>query len=389
VGLTVFGWLQLALIPLLFAPPNGLAGPGPGDFVVVAPFFSLELVAPTWTAYVLVACAFLPLALRRRYPATVLITAVSAAGIYTLTRQPPVLISLAPVIAVYTAGTVFERRKLVVLTLIAIAIALPTSLYAQPLDRRAAETARWVALFAAAAAAGDATRNRRAYVAEVEQRAIEAERTRDEEARRRVEEERLRIARELHDVTAHSLSIIAVQAGAAEQVVERDPLAAKRALEAIRSTSKSSLDELRAILGVLRGSDYAAPLAPTGSIARIPELAAAVEETGVRVDVVLDGVGEVPAYAEVSAYRIVQEALTNVVRHANATRADVRVGRENDRLIVEVLDDGSGDAQVKAGHGLAGMRERAVALGGEFEAGPAPGGGFRVRAGIPLTGGAE
>jgi len=229
-------------------------------------------------------------------------------------------------------------------------------------------------------------------VAAVEQRAIDAERTREDEARRRVEEERLRIARELHDVTAHSLSIIALQAGAAEKAVYRDPDSAVAALKTIRATSKDSLDELRAMLGVLRGADEDAPLSPAGRLERLPELVAAVEQAGVRVtlDVVGD-LGDIPAYAGVSAYRIVQEALTNVARHANASSARVAVGREGDELVLEIADDGRGaTAQTVAeGHGIAGMRERVAALGGAFVAGPVAGGGFRVAARLPLAKGAQ
>lgn len=391
VGLTAFGWLQLALLPVFIGRPGGPGGPGPGDIVVVAPFFSMEFAAPTWIAYALVAVASLSLAWRRRFPVTVLLVASLAAGVYDATRQPPVLITLAPLLAIYTVGTLLERKKLIPLAGLAIMVALATSLVSEPPSRMATEAVRVMSLYAFAAALGDATRNRRAYIAEVEHRALEAERTRETEAARRVEEERLRIARELHDVTAHSLSIIAVQAGAAQQVVERDPAAAKRALETIRTTSKASLDELRAILGVLRGNDDAAPLAPAGSIARIAELAAVVEEAGVAVEVHVGDLGEVPAYAEVSAYRIVQEALTNVVRHAHARRAIVTLRKEGEALAIEVTDDGtSASAQTTAvpGHGIAGMRERVVALGGDFSAGPAAGGGFRVAATIPLSGGA-
>ena len=285
-------------------------------------------------------------------------------------------------------GTLLERKTLVRTALSTIVFALVVSLPGQPATRLLAEGVRVTAMFAFAAALGDATRNRRAYVAEVEERAAQAERTRDEEARRRVEEERLRIARELHDVTAHSLSIIAVQAGAAQRVVDSDPTAAKQALETIRTTSKSSLDELRAILGVLRGGDEGPPLAPAGSIARISELAATVESAGVHVEVETNGVDSLPAYADVSAYRIIQEALTNVVRHAGATEATVSLRVDGELLTVEVADDGTmtDAADATEGHGITGMRERVSALGGEFSAGPVSGGGFKVSARIPLVG---
>ncbi|MDZ4168292.1 MAG: sensor histidine kinase [Coriobacteriia bacterium] len=388
VAVLLFNWLQLAVIQIFLAgAPPGPGGPGPGDIVVVAPLFNTRVMAPTMLAFVLVAVACLPLVWRRRFPVSVVLISVVATSVYDLTRQPPILLMLAPLIALYTAGTFLERRRLVPLTVVAIAIALVTSLPGQPTGRVFAEAVRITALFAFAAAVGDATRNRRAYVAEVEQRALEAERSREENARRRVEEERLRIARELHDVTAHSLSIIAVQAGAATQVVESDPEGARQALEAIRATSKSALDELRAILGVMRGGEDEAPLAPAGSITRLGELTASVEQSGVSVDLKVGDVGDVPAYVEVSTYRIVQEALTNVVRHAGARLAVVAVDRSEDELTIVVTDDGVGaSVSDAAGHGITGMRERVAALGGAFSAGPAPGGGFRVTATIPLAG---
>jgi signal transduction histidine kinase len=386
-ALTAFGWMQLALVPIWMAGPGRGAHRPEG---VPVPFVSVPVAAPTWAAFALVALVSLPLAWRRRYPLAVLASTVLFAGLYDLLHQPPVLVTIAPLVALYTVGTLVNRRTLITHALSTAAFTLAVSIPFQPSGRMFAEAVRLVAMIAFAAALGDATRNRRAYVAEVEQRALEAERSREEEARQRVEEERLRIARELHDVTAHSLSIIAVQAGAAEKVVDRDPAAAKRALETIRATSKASLDELRAMLGVLRGNEDGAPLAPAGSVTRLGELAAAVEQAGVHVELNVGDLGDVPAYAEVSVYRIVQEALTNVVRHARASVAQVSLAREGDALVLEIADDGAGaSAGFSEGHGIAGMRERIAALGGEFSAGPRDEGGYLVRAAIPLQGGAS
>lgn len=388
IGLTLFGWFQLALIPFFISGPERI-GIGPGG-AVPPPFIELPRTGPTWLAFALLALATLPLIWRRRFPLPVLAATVIFASAYDILRQPPVMVSLAPLLALYTVATLIERRQLVKIAIATTVFALASTLPFQSSGRWFAEAVRVAAMFAFAAALGDATRNRRAYVAEVEQRALEAERSRDEEARRRVEEERLRIARELHDVTAHSLSIIAVQAGAAEKVVDRDPDAAKRALKTIRTTSKASLDELRAILGVLRGADDAAPLAPAGSISRLGDLASSVEEAGVRVELRVAEIGDVPAFAEVSVYRIVQEALTNVVRHSGAKTATVSLERGDDELVLEVVDDGAGEpGDAEQGHGIAGMSERIAALGGEFSAGPRSGGGYRVHATIPLQGGAS
>lgn len=384
VGLVLFGWFQIGTLPVLFRDGGG--GPRGG----FRPPFEHRVAPPTWTSYALLAAAFLPLALRRRYPLVVLgVTTVTAAVYDATPGHPPAMMALAPLIALYTVGTVRGRRTLwlaaVGATVFTLALTLPdvTSV------RWYAELVRIAAMFAFAAALGDATRTRRAYIAEVEQRALDAERTREEEARRRVEEERLRIARELHDVTAHSLSIIAVQAGAAEKVVERDPEAVKHVLSTIRTTSKAALDELRAMLGVLRGGDDATPFAPAGSLGRLDELIRGVEEAGVHVVLEVDAqaLADLPAFADVSAYRIVQEALTNVVRHAGATQATVWVNREGADLLVVITDDGHGvQGATREGHGIAGMRERVVALGGVFEAGPADSAGFRVSARLPLKG---
>lgn len=383
IGLTLFAWLQLWLVPLLMRDPGGRMRVPPPDAVL-----SIRFAEPTFVSYALAALVFMPLAFRRSFSLPVLGVTVLFAGVYDLVPNPPLLTIVAPLIALYTVGTLMPRRVLVRATLISVAFALFIALPRVPDARLIAEAVRTAAMYALAAAMGDSTRNRRAYVAEMEHRAAEAERTREEEALRRVEEERLRIARELHDVTAHSLSIIAVQAGAAERVMDRDPEAVKQALATIRATSKASLDELRWILGVLRGSEDGAPLTPAGSLSRLAELAASVEAAGVRVDLRAEELGELSAFVEVSAYRIVQEALTNVVRHAHATTATVRIWRSQDSLGMEIVDDGT--AVVSAaedGHGIAGMRERILALGGSFSAEPRPGGGFRVAAFIPLGGG--
>ena len=250
------------------------------------------------------------------------------------------------------------------------------------------EALRIVSMFGVAAALGDATRNRRAYVAEVERRAVEAEETREEEAARRVDEERLRIARELHDVTAHSLSIIAVQSGAAAHVIDTDPAAARRALDAIRQTSKDALDELRAMLGccVRRGIPVYRSLPCRASLESVSSSShSRPRATGSTAKIDSD-LGDVPAVVELSAYRIVQESLTNVVRHAGLCAVAVTLRRQDDTLMISVDDDGHSESVTSTvpGHGIEGMRERVIALGGVFEASPLPGGGFHVGARLPL-----
>ena len=234
-------------------------------------------------------------------------------------------------------------------------------------------------------------RLRRARWAELQARAERHERTAEEEAIRRVDEERLRIARELHDVTAHSLSIVAVQSGVALHVLDTDPEAARTALRAIRETSRDSLQELRGMLGVLRGSadlSPGAPLSPAPGLARLEELVRPLRDAGLAVSVVgADAVPALPAIVDASAYRIIQEALTNVLRHAGSASVRVELEPGEDSLRLEVADDGSGSPQREKaeGHGIAGMRERTLALGGTFVAGPRPDGGWRVVAVLPFA----
>ncbi len=238
----------------------------------------------------------------------------------------------------------------------------------------------------AAVAAGGVTRNRRAYLREVEQRAIEAEHGREEEARRRESEERLRIARELHDVLGHNISMINVQASAALHGLRKRPEDAEQALETIKQASKETLRELRTTLGVLRQVDEDAPTAPAASLARVGELVAASGlEVRTEVSGALDGV---PTEVDLAAVRIIREALTNVSRHSGTDTATLAITHESGRIVISVEDEGPGsDYADGSGFGLQGMRERATALGGTLQAGPRPGGGFRVLATLPLQAG--
>lgn len=240
---------------------------------------------------------------------------------------------------------------------------------------------------AAAVFLGDALRNRRSYLRELEERARYLELTREQEARRRVAEDRLRIARDLHDSVAHAMATINVQAGAAAHVVERRPEAAKDAFAAIRRASGDVLDELAAMLTLLRDDGEAAERAPTPGIDEISQLVTAARDAGVPVALVLEGPTDlVPRPVGIAAYRIVQESLTNVIRHAGAQSAEVTVRAGDNRgLVVEVCDDGFGPrssvgAGSGAGMGIRGMRERAESTGGRLDAGPGAQGGFTVRA---------
>lgn len=383
VGLLVVVWAGM-WVPDVLRQSGRRMPPG------VAPLFEHQAATP-WMAFVVVALCILPLALRRRYPAGVLVGVSAATVLYQLLNFPPSLAIAGALLALYTAASLIDRRRLALIAVPCVAVIVGSAIPAWGNAMFWADLIRNTALFAVAAAIGDATRNRRAYVDEVEQRAAEAERTREDEARRRVDDERLRIARELHDITAHSLSIVAVQSGVALHVLDTDPEAARSALTAIRETSRDSLQELRGMLGVLRSSGdvtAGAPLAPTPGLARLDDLARPLRDAGLRVEIVgLPLPAPLPAIVDASAYRIVQEALTNVLRHAGSASVTVQLDLIDDSLRLRVTDDGSG-SPVRAeaeGHGIAGMRERALALGGTFAAGPRPGGGWSVGAVLPFA----
>jgi signal transduction histidine kinase len=220
------------------------------------------------------------------------------------------------------------------------------------------------------------------------ERAAEAARTRAEEERRRASERRIAIARELHDVLAHHISLINVQAGVALHLLDERPEQARTALAAIKEASRESLGELRSVLELLRHGDEAAPRAPAPGLEALDGLAERTSAAGVPVTVDVDGEPRpVPAAVGLAAYRIVQEALTNVTRNARGAAATVRISYAPTELAVQISDDGRGVGAapgIGTGSGLVGMAERAAALGGEVDAGPRPGGGFTVRARLPL-----
>ncbi|MFI7707303.1 sensor histidine kinase [Nonomuraea sp. NPDC049480] len=245
-------------------------------------------------------------------------------------------------------------------------------------------TTLMVGWFLAAGVVATVTRHRQAYLEQAEQRAAEAERTREEVALRRAGEERLRIARELHDSLTHSISIIKVQAGVAVHLARKRGEEVPAALLAIQEASSDAMRELRATLEVLRDSDVEAP---ASGLDRLDDLVERARSTGLLATVTISGTRrELPAEVDRAAYRIVQEALTNVSRHAGGAAAAVRIDYAGDELVVQVDDDGkaAADAPPVPGTGLLGMRERVAALGGRLRAEPRPEGGFTVRAELPL-----
>jgi signal transduction histidine kinase len=248
---------------------------------------------------------------------------------------------------------------------------------------------------------GYSVRQHRAYQAGRQEQAEQRVRKRVAEARRVSTEERLQIAREVHDVVAHTMSVIAVQAGVASYVGAAEPGEAIRALSSIEETSRGALREMRALLNLLRAEgngtaqDYRdSDLVPVPGLDDLGTLAARTAEAGVVVEVVVRGERRgLPAGLDLAAYRVIQEAVTNVIKHASTDRCTVTVDYQDDSLTVEVTDAGTGagvtgDGYLAAGHGIAGMRERVGMYRGEFRAGPRPGGGFEVTARFPLKGAA-
>jgi signal transduction histidine kinase len=235
---------------------------------------------------------------------------------------------------------------------------------------------------------GDNLRTRRAYLHELEEKAERLEREREENERRAAADEQARIARELHDVIAHNVSVMVVQAAGGREVFETHPDRAREALASIEATGREALTELRRLLGVARAhEDGSTSLAPQPGLERLGTLVEQVRAAGLTVDVQVEGEQrDLPTGVDLSAYRVIQEALTNTLRHAFAQRAWIVVHYGERELIVEVLDDGAGPPRAggQDGRGLVGMQERVGLFGGEVRTGARPEGGFRVWARFPL-----
>ena len=338
---------------------------------------------PPVAAFLLVAVACLALAGRRRWPVAVLAVSTSGVVAWTLLGYVNGAVLLAPIIALYAAATRVSARRAVALA-VAVAAVLMTATGARNPFGHATSGGFFLipALVAAVAFGGIAVANRRAFVASIQARA-------DDEARRRVDEERLRIARELHDVVAHTMATINVQAGAAAHVAAERPDAAVDALQAIKVASREGLRELRAILNVLRQADEPDSTRPAPGLAELDDLISGTRRAGLATTLTVTGDRRpLPAAADLAAYRIIQESLTNAIRHAGPATATVSLSYAGAELTITVADDGRGPGADHAagggGHGLAGMRERAASVGGTVTAGPGPAGGFVVTVRLPL-----
>jgi signal transduction histidine kinase len=341
--------------------------------------------------YALVLLHTLPLAARRRFPGTVLAICVASGLAIAALGLPPIVLGLAILVAVYSVAAYGDRW--VSLAGLAAAAVGSAAVQLTPGRFQAPTVVSNGLIIGAAWLLGHFVGVRRRYITRLEERTAELERARAELARRAVTEERLGLARELHDVVAHSISMIAVQSGVGAHVADTQPKEAAKALAAIEATSRAALTELRRLLGVLRqDSEPQGSLSPVPGLADLDSLLAEVAKAGLAVKLQVHGTRPpLPAGVDLSAYRIVQEALTNVIKHAGPARAQVVVGYHDRDVTVEILDDGggaatsTGEGRAGTGHGLIGMRERVAAFGGDLEAGPGPDGGFRVAARLPLA----
>lgn len=339
-------------------------------------------------AQALVVSAAVALGGRRVWPLATLVITAAATTAYLVVGYPYGPIVFAPAIAVYTAAAWWRvGPSLAACGLVAVAVLVPVLWVSDRPDGVVAAPARLL-LFVCVApwVVGMVVRSARQSDMRV----------RAEDARRRVYEERLNIASEVHDVVGQGLAVIAMQAGVALHVADKRPEHAWAALKAIRQTSRDALDEMRGTLTVFRrpdgGEDTLGGAAPHVSpgLGQLDRLVATMADSGLRVQLIVDGQPTpVPATVDLAAYRIVQESLTNVLRHAGPTRAAVRVDYQPGAVVLAITDDGSartGDHTGSGGHGIAGMRERAAALGGTLDAGPRSQGGFSVQARLPVRG---
>ena len=354
-----------------------------------------ELRTSRWFAVPAAASVVLVLLGRRRFPLAapaamwVLVASLSLVEGWLVVSISALYISglVASLLLGYVADVWRARLGL------AIVLAAVTIVVANDPNRTVDEFVFVPGLMALAWFAGFALRERAVRAAEAQDRALRAEREREEIAQRAVFEERVRIARELHDVVAHHVSMMGVQAGAARMIIDRDPAKAKDALAAIEASSRQAVDELHRLLGFLRQAGDADDLAPSPGVGQLQRLAAGMSDSDLAVRVDVEGEERpLPPTVDVSAYRIVQEALTNTLKHGQASRADVRLCYRPGELEVEIVDDGlgvDGPSGGGSGLGLIGMRERASLHGGRLRAGPEPGGGFAVRVNLPTPDGAR
>ncbi|WP_310369226.1 sensor histidine kinase [Catenuloplanes atrovinosus] len=358
--------LVLATVGVLFVLFNG--------YTAVHPMSMLPSVL----------CAVLLLA-RRRYPVQILLAAAALSMVAVVVSRPPDGLFVVAGMLTYATALYSPRRQPWFFALLLWSSIMLAGTLTYVTDWWNTEQFTAFALIVGGAVWGDSVRMRRAYVAEVTERARQAEATREVEARRRVMDERLRIARELHDVVAHHIAVISVHAGAAGHVLRNEPEKVWPVLGHIRTAADTVLDEIKSVVSVLRDPDDLRSTEPAPGVDRLPELLAGLRDTGFPVRFRQRGEPRpLPAVVNLAAYRIVQEALTNAHRHGDGG-ATLDLEYAADTLSIDVRNRvaGRGGGRPGSGFGLVGMRERAAAAHGTIEAGPAPGGLFRVRAALP------
>jgi signal transduction histidine kinase len=342
-----------------------------------------ELDRPRVLAAVLVVFLSLPLLWRRTAPVvTGLLVVVALAALGDFPAFPAWVTFL---IVFYSLGRYAAERRSAVAAFVLLASTVLHDLLIQEPESITDLVGPWIML-AGVWAIGRAVRAQGREASRERERADRLAREREERERRAVAEERARMARELHDVVAHSVSLIAVQAQAVQRLMQGEERAAREGIDSIERVARQTATEMRRLLGILQSQGNGAARDPRPGIARLATLVEQVRETGLEVHLRIDGEpAPLAAGLDLSAYRIVQEALTNVLKHARASRVEVVVRYAGERLELEVEDDGQGADQHEGdGRGLAGMRERAAVFGGELTAGPLPGRGFRVRAWLPI-----
>src|SRR6266498_1302885 len=363
-----------------------------------------QLAHPAELGHLLLAVAGMALLLRRRWPLAVFFTTAAISLVYYVAGYPDGPGWIALFVAAYTVTARGDGQRSV--QIVGGTILLLTLVWLLTADLTPIDTAGWVffriGTAIMAVVLGDMLRARRVVAAEALERAERAERTREEEARRRVDAERLRIAREVHDTVAHAIAIINVQAGVTAHVLDKRPERARETLVAIEQTSSTALQEMRTILGVLRDTDN--DRMPHPGLEQIDELTAKARDAG--LDIKLEATSppaRLPSAVDSAVYRILQESITNVIRHVGPTRVTVTMDYGIDLMEICVTDEGRRDAptddaadqrpraerptgsanSMRPGRGILGMRERCELLGGELDARPIPGGGFEVKARLP------
>jgi signal transduction histidine kinase len=349
------------------------------------------LAIPFLVGLALLLVQVVPLLWRRSRPSLVLLLVAAAFGARVLLGFNPGIAGFGLIVAMYSvAAYEVGARRVFFLIVAGLGFGAGFVVFAVTGNPRSFAITVPSLFFVAAWLIGDYLRTRRAYIAQLEERTSRLERERDQDRRLAADEERTRIARELHDVVAHDVSVIAIQAGAARAVQGTKPEAAAQALGLIETTARETLIELNRLLGVLRSGNGATPdRNPQPGIGQLAGLVEGLRAAGLEVDARVDGKPRpLPPAVDLSAYRILQEATTNVLKHARARRVDIRVHYTETMLALDVRDDGPGDgtdAATSSGHGLIGMRERVALFGGKLVAGRNRAGGFSVHARLPLN----